>query len=285
MGIYYNNQFRNYYFGSTGSLGNMYYGGIEVNPGSGIAPALWTPEDLSNLYCWWRADTGITTSGTNVTSWASKAGVISRTLSQRAGTTATVYNSSNSSFNNKATVLFPSNTNGCLGFNDSNSGLPGNNTQTVSVCIIFSPQTSPATGYRLMGGFASTGGTFAELVPTVSVPSSANKYSTYVFTGGQKTTDITVTNGGSQFIISDYSNTNLIIYPNSTTGVDVGSAALAAPGLSTCVWSLGGYAEGVNSFFGGAGFYGEIMEMIITSGSRWTAQDVSDLSNYVSTYY
>jgi len=33
MAIYYNNQFRNYFLGSTGSLGAMYYGGVEVNPG------------------------------------------------------------------------------------------------------------------------------------------------------------------------------------------------------------------------------------------------------------
>jgi hypothetical protein len=39
MAIYYNNQFRNYYLGATGSLGKMYYGGVEVNPGSGTAPA------------------------------------------------------------------------------------------------------------------------------------------------------------------------------------------------------------------------------------------------------
>ena len=39
MGIYYNNQFRNYYFGSTGSLGKMYYGGVEVNPGQAPPPS------------------------------------------------------------------------------------------------------------------------------------------------------------------------------------------------------------------------------------------------------
>jgi len=42
MSIYYNNQFRNYYLGATGSLGKMYYGGTEVNygipPGPGTDP-------------------------------------------------------------------------------------------------------------------------------------------------------------------------------------------------------------------------------------------------------
>lgn len=33
MPIYYQNQVRNFYLGSTGSLGAMYYGNVEVNPG------------------------------------------------------------------------------------------------------------------------------------------------------------------------------------------------------------------------------------------------------------
>jgi hypothetical protein len=249
-------------------------------------PITWTPADLSNLHVWWRADTGITTSGTNVTSWASKAGVISRTLTQEVGTSNTVYNSSNSSFNNKATVLFPSNFNGGLGFTDTNSGLNGTSNATVAVCFIMSPLTATApAAYRLMGGFTSTGGAFAELSPGVSFPSAANQYGSYVFTGGQQGSGVQVVNGPpAQFLIADLSNTNLKIYPNSTTAVDKGSVGVAGTGFSTCQWSLGGYTQG-GSIFGGAGFYGEIMEMIVTSGTRWTAQDLSDLANYVSVYY
>jgi hypothetical protein len=280
MAIYYQNQFRNYYLGSTGSLGAMYYGNVEVNPGSTIAPALWTPADLSNLYVWWRADEGITTSGTNVTSWTSKAGVISRTLTQEGGTTNSVYNSSNSSFNNKATVLFPSNLNGVLGYYDTSSGL-GGQTTTLSVCFIMSPLGLPAGGYRMLGGFASTGGSFMEFMPAVSVPSSADQYSGYFFTGGQQTSGVSATNGPpAQFMIADLSNQDLKIYPNSTTPVNIGFLSVAATGFTTCQWALGGYIGG-----GGLGFYGEIMEMIVTTGTRWTAQDVSDLSNYVNTYY
>jgi hypothetical protein len=256
-----------------------------VNQQITVAPApSWTPGDLSNLYIWWRADTGITTSGTNVTSWASKAGTISRTLSQVAGTTNSVYNSSNSSFNNKATVLFPSNLNGCLNFDDTSSGLPGNANATIGICIIMSPQTSPATGYRLVGGLSSTGGTFAEMCPTVSTPSGANDYGAYTFTGGQKNSGIQVVNGGAQFLLSDISNQDLRIYPNSTTVVNMGGTGLASTGFSQCNWSLGGYAQG-GSYFGGGGFYGEIMEMIVTTGTRWTSTDLSDLSDYVNTYY
>jgi hypothetical protein len=250
-----------------------------------IAPAAWSPADLSNLHCWWRADTGITTSGTNVTSWASKAGTVSRTLTQEVGTTNSVYNSSNSSFNNKATVLFPSNFNGGLGFYDTSSGLNGTSNATVAVCFIMSPLTATASGYKLMGGFTSTGGSFAELSPGVSFPTGANEYGAYVFNGGQRPSGVSVTNGPpAQFLIADLSNENLKIYPNSTTAVDEGTVSVNGNGFSTCQWSLGGYTQN-GSFFGGAGFYGEIMEMIVTSGSRWTAQDLSDLSNYVSTYY
>lgn len=38
MAIYYNNQFRNYFLGSTGSLGKMYYGSTEINPGQPLVP-------------------------------------------------------------------------------------------------------------------------------------------------------------------------------------------------------------------------------------------------------
>jgi len=248
-------------------------------------PADWSPANLSNLYIWWRAEAGITTSGTNVTSWASKAGVISRTLTQEVGTSNTVYNASNSSFNNKATVLFPSNFNGGLGFTDVASGLNGTSNATVGVCFIMSPLTATASGYKLMGGFTSTGGGFAELSPGVSFPSAANEYGAYVFTGGQQGSGVSVTNGPpAQFLIADLSNQNLKIYPNSTTAVDKGTVGVNGNGFSTCQWSLGGYTQG-GSIFGGAGFYGEIMEMIVTSGTRWTSQDLSDLSNYVSTYY
>ena len=249
------------------------------------AVASWTPEDLSNLYIWWRADTGITTSGTNVTSWASKAGVISRTVTQEVGTTNSVYNSSNSSFNNKATVLFPSDFTGGLGFNDTSSGLPADGNATISVCFIMSPLTATTSGYKLMGGFTSTGGGNAELSPGVSFPSAANEYGTYVFTGGQQGSGVQVTNGPpAQFLIADISNQNLKIYPNSITAVDKGAVSVKSNGFAACQWSIGGYTQG-GSIFGGAGFYGEIMEMIVTSGSRWTPQDLSDLSNYVSTYY
>jgi hypothetical protein len=251
-----------------------------------IAPAAWSPADLSNLHCWWRADTGITTSGTNVTSWASKAGTVSRTLTQEVGTTNSVYNSSNSSFNNKATVLFPSNFNGGLGFYDTSSGLAGNANATVAVCFIMSPLTATSgASYKLMGGFTSTGGSSAELSPGVSFPSAANQYGAYVFTGGQQGSGVQTVNGPpAQFLIADLSNQTLKIYPNSTTAVDKGSVNVASTGFSTCQWSLGGYTQN-GSIFSNAGFYGEIMEMIVTSGTRWTSQDLSDLSNYVSTYY
>jgi hypothetical protein len=248
------------------------------------APPSWTPADLTNLYIWWSADTGITTSGTNVTSWASKAGVISRTLTQVAGASNTVYSASDSSFNNKPTVTFPSNKNGGLYFYDTSSGLPGNASLDLSVCFIMSP-VAPTSGYALMGGFTSTGGNYAELVPCTSVPSDPGNYAGYVFTGGQRSTGITVTNGGAQFLIVDYSNSNLKIYPNSTTAYDAGSTAAASTGFSQCVWSLGGYADNGGGLFGGGSFPGKIMEMIVTSGSRWTSQELSDLSNYVNTYY
>jgi len=59
MAIYYNNQFRNYYLGATGSLGKMYYGGVEVNPGqsASLGPVLpitsglqlyWDPGNISS---------------------------------------------------------------------------------------------------------------------------------------------------------------------------------------------------------------------------------------------
>jgi hypothetical protein len=281
MAIYYNNQFRNYYLGTTGSLGKMYYGGVEVNPGSGTAPALWTPEDLSNLYCWWRADTGITTSGTNVTSWASKAGAVSRTLVQAGGSTNSVYNSADSSFNNQATIEFPSNRNGCLTIGDVSSSL----SQISAVCFIFSPLGLPRAGYDLMGGFTSTGGASGEIAIGPSTNAFNNEYSAYTFTGGQKTSGVASTNGGKQFMIGDFSGTagNIIFYPNSTTGV---STDTTVSSLNPNVrYSAGGYGEPGNTFAGTIGFYGKIMEMIITTGTRWTAQDVSDLSNYVSTYY
>ena len=242
-------------------------------------PITWTPADLSNLHVWFRADTGITTSGTNVTSWASKAGV-SRTLSQAAGATNSVYNSADSSFNNRATVLFPSDLNGCLTLGTvTSSGL----TQTTAICFIFSPLGLPAGGYQLLGGLTSTGGAGGELVPGPSTNAFPNEYSAYSFPGGQKTSGVASTNGGKQFMIIDFSSSDdiLIFYPNSTTGVTTSTSIST---LGNARYSIGGYGQ-PGGFAGGIGFYGKIMEMIITTGTRWTAGDVSNLSSYVNAYY
>jgi len=242
-------------------------------------PITWTPADLSNLHVWFRADTGITTSGTNVTSWASKAGA-SLTLSQAAGATDSVYNSADSSFNNEPTVTFPSNLNGCLTLGTvTSSGL----TQTTAVCFIFSPLGLPAGGYQLLGGLTSTGGSGGEIVPGPSTNAFPNEYSAYTFNGGQKTSGVASSNGGKQFMIADFSNSdnNLIFYPNSTTGVTTGTSVNT---LENVRYSIGGYGQ-PGGFASGIGFNGKIMEMIITTGTRWTAQDVSDLASYVSAYY
>ena len=253
-----------------------------VNQQITVAPApSWTPEDLSNLYCWWRADTGITTSGSNVTSWASKAGTVSRTLIQANFTTNTVYNSADSSFNNKATVEFPSDRNGCLTIGDTSSSL----SQITAVCIIFSPLGLPRSGYDLAGGLTSTDGASGEIVIGPSTSAFNNEYSAYTYTGGQKTSGVASTNGGKQFMIGDFSGTagDIIFYPNSTTGVSTNTVVANLNPLAR--YSIGGYGAPPNNIAGGIGFHGKIMEMIITTGTRWTSQDVSDLSNYVSTYY
>lgn len=72
--------------------------------GSSAAASLGVPADIDNLHSWWRADTGITTEGGAVSTWAPRVGSFS--LTQGTGSAQPTHITSNAAFNNQPSVSF-----------------------------------------------------------------------------------------------------------------------------------------------------------------------------------
>ena len=75
------------------------------------------PETISGLTAWWRADSGITLNGGDVSDWTDK--VLSAVASQGTDTKQPLYNSADSNFNNQPSLSFDSTAAQALGCSDS----------------------------------------------------------------------------------------------------------------------------------------------------------------------
>jgi hypothetical protein len=248
------------------------------------APFTWTPEDLTGLKYWFRADEGITLSGTDVISWTPKVG--SLTLEDQTSS-APVFVSSYAGWNNRAAIKFNDGVN--------NDALIATSRYTVSstdyhfIWFIAEANSNANGGFQILGGDGGPDAANQEYVLMANTDTNNNAWSTYNFdielNGGS--TDSNVGGAISSFkgwagVAVNNSNKNAFMWRNGTE-------------ISTWTSGLYGWADGTEGIGAGLtvgnyglaetlGFKGHVFEVGVMT-SKPTAQEIADMQTYINTYY
>jgi hypothetical protein len=279
MAIYYNNQLRNYYFGSTGSLGAMYYGNVEVNSGQTSTPTpSWSPADFTNLWDWWSSGTGVALSGTDVTSWTGYNGNI---LNPYQSSYYPLYNSSDSDFNNEPSITMNRN------LDNVDAGmiinLPSNQTSKTLFLIGKLVEKNTTTENPLL----SMGPSVHPRTGIWGMPNSTD-YLVYYSKG----TGDNLFYGGSSYVNGTYQFVRMTF--NRTTGIETFYASNTSANLDTPIYTITGDAgvNFTNGVFGAASYYGQygrtskikVVEVIFINGIP-TSGEISSFQTYLSNTY
>jgi len=238
---------------------------------SGATGGSWTPADLPGIENWFKSDTGVTLSGSNVSAWGDS--LTSKSVTQGPSANQPTFTASNSDFNNLPTLDF------------TNEGATPvylvNNTDFVYsdslplYCFVIARKTASQS-------FASAGG-----------GSDANI--------GGGAWSINIADDGVQPFTGALAGG----YLNKISGTTLNTTILAGVGItSTDAYTYfngsssgvaGSYSPNANPWFNigaydafnspGYNFTGSIAEMIITRGSVLSGTDLSNLWNYVQTKY
>jgi hypothetical protein len=250
-----------------------------------VSAFTFTPEDLTGLKYWWRADTGITTSGGNVIQWNSKFG--SLTLEDLTSQPPP-FVSSYAGWNNRAAIKF----------NDgaTNQGLTATsrfsvtNTDYLFIWFIAEANSNASGNFQILGGDGGPDALAQEYVLMSNTDVTNNAWSVYSFDlrqlGGNTSQNI----AGA---ISAFKGWNGVAVDNSNK-----DGFTWRNGTEISVWTSGFYgwgdgsknANGVRLTVGNygpaesIGFKGHVLEVGVMT-SKPTAQEIANMEQYINTYY
>jgi len=248
------------------------------------APA-WTPADFTGLKYWYRADSGLTLSGTDVQAWAVASGS-AYTLEDQTSTAPT-YVSSYAGWNNREAIEF---NNGVT--TDALQSLTRYSVGTSDYHFVWWIAEAPSNasgGYQIIGGDFGPDGGSQEFVLESNNPSSNNAWTTYnlqIEVAGASE-DLAI--GGA---ISSFKGWTGIAVDNSTK-----NGYVWVNGTETSIWTGGlyGWADGTRGSGAGLivgnygigqslGFKGHIFEVGVLT-SKPTATEITNMETYINTYY
>lgn len=253
---------------SATTAGQLTVTGLQTIPVSSTTPtdtqilmaqSSWTPRNVSNLAAWYRADLGITLSGSTVTAWADQSGNgdANRNLTS---STAPNYVSSDSNFNNRPSIDFS------VASSYLRSGVWSvARNQPVTVFIV---GKSPGTGSNAywLDARVDTGSSQQALIQT-----SGNDIRE--FAGGFLTSSTTVTS--PSVVAAVFHSTSSALYINNVTANVTGDA-----GTQNCDGiTVGNYAGG-----GGFNQDGNICEVIVYFGTL-SSTDFNNVMGYLGNRY
>jgi hypothetical protein len=276
------------YLGNTAIGNGNYLGNLNIRDSNifmsqSVAPT-WTPADFAGLKYYFTAGAGITLSGDYVTTWTDQVSSVALTATTANNSYRPLYSASVSIANNKPALYF------------TNTGAPYQRLQNLvtstgiansadfSIVGIMIPTTSGVANYQIYGGIGAGGNNFENAMQT-SNPTVADQFATYLGASpGNSRTGVTNNSGVANWHAVTYkaSNGEVKQYANSTTAAVTTSRSSNAAKSSIKIIA-GDYSDG--SDIGGIGLRnGWIMELIYLTAIP-TPTELTNLDNYVSTYY
>ena len=242
-------------------------------------PNYWFPTDLTNLTHYWKSDSGISLSGTDVTSWTDT--IASETLTTWNTTTQPAYNATDASFNNQPTVEFDGVTDGLAKVITSGYG----STDDLTFIAIHAPAVTADTTYRMVGGDGVGG---MEMLLNSALPGAANTFGMYHFGMGGSTGAVStgVTYASQNVVVQitslDQSTGTIYQYVDSSTPSTTTTGKNSTIAKGTWQFMIGGYGNAVSTQ---ALFYpGKIMEFMAVKGVP-TTEEIDNLVSYKNRVY
>jgi hypothetical protein len=239
----------------------------------------WTPAQATDSRYWWRADLGVTLSGSSVTSWSDQ--IVGHTLTPGSGT-APKFLSADTTMNNKPAINFGTvNTSEIL--NNTTEISAGSNGTMFWFVISTNPNNNG--GNQVIGGGKGLRGVDGrEMVIQTNFPNIAavNTFSTYTFRVGPSgareiATSTPVSNPEKSWVgISNTHVTKVSFYRNGNEEV-VGIGGL---GPDSFAFTVGNYIQGDNN-----PYYGRILECGWLTRAYWTPTDEALFTQYVNDRY
>lgn len=237
---------------------------------SGAAPTEWLPTNLTNLAGWWKADTGLTVSGSSISAWADQSSN-SNDYSQANATNQP--QQLLTTLNSLAVVDFSNSGNAILSMSAADSASLDLNATGVSIFVVAKPPHGTATGTLIN---KPDSGQNQQSYKLSLVQSGSDRV--LEFTGASATTDTIVASTLAHSIfglVSDRSNAGTGLFAvNGTVGatfanINVGSDTSDALTIGS---AAGGSTEK---------FDGEIAEVVI-AGQEVSVADRQRIEGYLA---
>jgi hypothetical protein len=237
----------------------------------------WTPADATDSKYWWRADLGVTLSGTNVTSWVDQ--IAGHTLTPGAGTSPK-FVANDTTMNNQPAISFGTVTNNEVLANTTEIA-PGTN--GTLFWFVISTTTNANGGFQIVGGGKGLLGAAGwELVAETNTNANANRFSMYSFrvgpAGGVETfTGLNVSATEKSWIgVSHFLTTNRSFYRNGIQYAVVAGASQP----TTFAFTAGNYTQG-----GTLQYRGRILECGWLNRRYWDSADEVLFNQYLNLRY
>lgn len=255
------------------------------------APASqWTPAQLTGLKYYFTAGAGLTLVGDRVSSWTDQVNSVVLTATVSSSAYWPKYISSDSSVNNKPSLYFNSGSETTNRLQNLITSSGVSTTDDFTVIGIIAPVTNSVGGFQVYGGIGTSAAApnNYEQVMETNIPGVNNTFITYVFSGGSATnpsSGVAINNGVANYHIVAYDSSagTVYQYANSTTAATTTTGRAVNPTKSALKIIAGDYSDGSN--IGGIPYRnGKIMELIYLT-SIPSAQELSDLNDYVNNYY
>lgn len=229
------------------------------------------PESISSLAAWWRADSGITLNGSNVSDWDDKTGTY--TISQSTPGNQPLYNSTDSNFNDRPTITFDS---GTFEWLEGASGLATSIRASASSIFVVARRNSGGSNHTLVGvGWTSLNSQYIWFYAN----SSNNLFYRRAGSGTSDDSGAATIGAGDRFSAAvTYSTSESQLYLDGAT--DGAPFAMANDPSTVDVFAIGSLVRtGPSNYFDG-----EIAEVAVYS-TAITAADVLRLHNYAAVRY
>ena len=237
----------------------------------------WTPADATDSKYWWRADLGVTLSGTSVTSWVDQ--IAGHDLTPGVGT-APQFVTTDTTMNNQPAISFGTVTNNEVLANTTEISAGTNGTL---FWFVISTTTNANGGFQIVGGGKGLLGAAGwEMVAETNTNGNANRFSMYSFRvgpgGGVETyTGLSVSATETSWVgVSHTQTTKRSFYRNGTEYAVV----TGTNNPTTFAFTAGNYTQG-----GTLQYYGRILECGWLTRPIWTTADSVEFQSYVSSRY
>jgi len=252
--------------------------------GAAPTPPAWTPAQMTNLNDWWRADTGLTLTGTDVDSWEGYNGQI---FSPKTPALKATYSSSDSNWNNQASITInPTNSGSNAGYQVYTSG--GATSRTIYGIFRINSVSNETGLFTMEDGAVSNVKRASYLVRTTETPNKLWYYTDQLVKSGAVYANSGINDGVGSYIFG------AIEYNASAATKTIQFYASNTSTLGSVINTTSGTFSAADVGYLNLGFYinsltlpaqsFSVVEVISVNGIL-NPTDLTELETYLNTRY